>query len=641
MVQTKLAPDQLDTGVMRSFDTLAEAVASTFVEAGDSADLKERTTGNGGGAMWDYVLSSGVTNNTYNIVQCTGVGTLSLVLRIEDVADVVAIGADRSGAISATAAFQAANDALPSTGGVISCPGGTYLLDTTSVALSSNTKVVGIGDGTLFDCLGAGQSFSALSKTNVGIESVNFLNENSYVNFDLCTGVYIKNVSAQGVITASGEFSQFAFRVTGCDEVLVENPNFDNFNYGVFFLISDNDGTTVCGTVRVTGGLIQHSDTTHGVALNNPSGVNGWQVENLHVDHVTFKNIKPSTGIYYGFGVYEGDGTVGNLKTVTVDTCHFIDDDGTSAYRMVGVLTSVAEKTIINNCDFVGDFMAIRDGTPTTIVSNCLFDGAWSDTSSLTGNTPIVHKYTGNTWKNVTSTFPFICMNGNNGGSLPLLVFTDNTLDTCKYGVYVRLVTYAHLVGNTLIDLNTDGISDATAGSGFNFFGCQRGFVDGNTIMNISTGLMEYGVSNPSTGVSQVYITENNNIKGMTVSSVKNTASAPSIGSWDAGQNWHYWAPSAAGAPGSVCVTAGTLGTLNSGNTTGAITSGTASLVVSTADFLEVGQKITIVGVTGTKNILSISGTTVTIDVNADATVSGAAVAWFNAVFKTKAVLAA
>lgn len=66
------------------FDTLADPIASTDVNkmyVGAAINLKERTTGNGGGAMWDIVLSSVVTENTINIVQCVGVPTLSLVLR--------------------------------------------------------------------------------------------------------------------------------------------------------------------------------------------------------------------------------------------------------------------------------------------------------------------------------------------------------------------------------------------------------------------------------------------------------------------------------------------------------------------------------------------------------------------------------
>jgi len=75
----------IDGDIRREFvhnePTLAVAVTSTLLRENDAINLRERTTGNGGGAMWDVVLSTSVTENGYNIVQCTGVPTLSLVLR--------------------------------------------------------------------------------------------------------------------------------------------------------------------------------------------------------------------------------------------------------------------------------------------------------------------------------------------------------------------------------------------------------------------------------------------------------------------------------------------------------------------------------------------------------------------------------
>ncbi len=81
----------------------------------------------------------------------------------------------------------------------------------------------------------------------------------------------------------------------------------------------------------------------------------------------------------------------------------------------------------------------------------------------------------------------------------------------------------------------------------------------------------------------------------------------------------------------------GTLGTLV--GVTGGITSATRDLVVNDASDLRVGQFITIVGVTGTKRIVTILGTAVTIDSTADATVAGAAVAFFAASFTALANL--
>lgn len=77
-----IGPESRPTDRVLEFANLAEAVASTLIEDGDSVNLKERDTGSGGGAFWDVVLTSTVTTNTFNIVQCVGEPLLALVLRL-------------------------------------------------------------------------------------------------------------------------------------------------------------------------------------------------------------------------------------------------------------------------------------------------------------------------------------------------------------------------------------------------------------------------------------------------------------------------------------------------------------------------------------------------------------------------------
>jgi len=72
-----------DSSFIKNFATLAIAVADTSLIDGDSVNIAERTVGNNGGAMWDVVLASTVTPNALEIVQCTGVATLALVMRDE------------------------------------------------------------------------------------------------------------------------------------------------------------------------------------------------------------------------------------------------------------------------------------------------------------------------------------------------------------------------------------------------------------------------------------------------------------------------------------------------------------------------------------------------------------------------------
>lgn len=79
------------------FETLQQAVDNTSIYENATIILKERTAGNGGGATWDAVLSSGVTNNGFSIVQCVGVPTLSLVLRLGGILNIKKLGATGDG----------------------------------------------------------------------------------------------------------------------------------------------------------------------------------------------------------------------------------------------------------------------------------------------------------------------------------------------------------------------------------------------------------------------------------------------------------------------------------------------------------------------------------------------------------------
>jgi hypothetical protein len=93
--------------------------------------------------------------------------------------------------------------------------------------------------------------------------------------------------------------------------------------------------------------------------------------------------------------------------------------------------------------------------------------------------------------------------------------------------------------------------------------------------------------------------------------------------------------PAPGGIEGWIITTAGTFGTLNSGATTGSINSGSIALSVNSAAGLTIGSYISIAGVTGTKRVLFIDGTDITIDFSADATVSDAAIGFVAPTVKT------
>jgi len=552
-------------------------------------------------------------------------------------------GADISGAESSSNALVDAMAALGVTGGDVICPPGTYLFDTTLPdVFVDNSRIVGFGDSTIFQFV-AGNQFGATSKNNVGIKDVHFKTENTYLYFDDCDGVTIEGCKGTGLMQSTA-LSQYYLYILGCDNVTVNSINLDNFNNGIYL---GKSGSTPCGLVRVNGGIIQQTASNHGTgSYNNPTGVYAFEVEDCRVTGTTFKNIKPSSSAsspIAGYGVYEGDGTLGNLKNCVVENCMFINDDGFTTTRpMVGVLSGISETCTIHNNDFIGSFIGVHYGSRNQIVSNNRFKGAFCFLASTVSIASVLNKLVvkDNEFIDVVNNQPLIL--GNGGSRWPIGIVDGNTFSNCLYGaMWLSLLNYAVVINNTIIDCNTSGDTNDFFRAGINFYGCTNGFVDGNTVMNIVTGKANYGVAS-STASHSIVVTENNRFIGMTLGNfLRGFTTTPTTGTYSVGQRLKFWDAGAGGAPGTQCVQKGTQGTLNSGSTTGSISSGSATLTVNTASSLEVGQWISIVGVTGPLRITGISGTTITLSSNADATVSGAAVSFYNAVFKTEAVLAA
>ena len=86
--------------------TLNNAVIDADLIKDDAINLKERTTGNGGTAIWDAVDITTVTPNTYNIVACTGNSALALVLRSNTPNFYPQWGGDQLALIAAVAASK-------------------------------------------------------------------------------------------------------------------------------------------------------------------------------------------------------------------------------------------------------------------------------------------------------------------------------------------------------------------------------------------------------------------------------------------------------------------------------------------------------------------------------------------------------
>ena len=475
------------------------------------------------------------------------------------VANILDFGADPTGVASSSTAFQSAINSLTN-GGSVYVPQGTYLLNVTDgVLLDNNITMFGDGAASVIR-FGNQDSLKADGKSNITIQSVKFKSENARVYFKACTNVKIIDCLGDGIRTSGGNLTQQGFWFDGCDDVLIENPYFQNYANAIYF---EKNVTVPCGIVRVQGGRIEQ--TTHGSSIQYPTGVYTVNAKYTYVDGVTFLNIKPSSDSTdpspIGYGVYEGDGTDGNLDLVSVTNCTFIDGDGYTAFPMVGILTSIAKIGNVDNCTFRGGFQGFAYGARTQKIQNCLFDGSWVYTGATTGITNYKNQlFSNNIFQNINA-YPLIVQNG----APPLVESTlivGNTFQNCAYGVWVFNAIYGNFIGNKFIDCNTAGsdANDFTQGA-IVFNGPQQGFVDGNTVMNLNNGLSDYAVVSAVTAHG-IVVTANNYFKGMLVGPMKRPLTAPpTTYTWQVGASIYNWSPSAGSAPGWVCVTSGTPGT--------------------------------------------------------------------------------
>lgn len=473
-----------------------------------------------------------------------------------NVVNVKLYGAVGDGITDDSAAFIAAQNALPD-GGSLYVPDGTFLISS-SISLNSNVRIVGNGPTSIIKG-GVSSFITATSKSNIEINSVKFLNDNYRVRFDLCTNVRLINCYADGTRATTNVTNQ-GFWFSGCDDVLIENPYFVDYRDAIYF---DASGTTPCGTATVQGGQIWQ--TKHGSSINYPTGVYGVDIRKMYVEGVTFKNIKASSDSVIGgtgYGVYEGDGTDGNLEVVKVSDCKFIDDDGYTTRPMIGVLISVAEVGMVDSCYFKGpssgDYVGFIYGAREQTIQNCVFDAAACQPDRLTG-TPKMYLIANNMFKNITGRVLRVCPNT---PAVENVTVIGNTFRDCTYGPITLInVTYPQVIGNTIYDCNTSAQTSDSYRAGINFDGPVRGLVANNTVLNISTGACQYGF-NVANVTNQVVVTANNYFKGMTVTQTRNTlTAAPSTGTWGIGDSIWNWAVTAGGTPGWVCTTAGTPGT--------------------------------------------------------------------------------
>ena len=120
---------------VKAQDTVDTMINTAGVAVGEAFNVKVRSTGNGGGGLWDAVLTSSVTPNTFNIIIGVSDPLISFVLRESDIIDASQYGV-ATGATDAVnfAAGQAAIDR----GRSVKFPS-TFNIDDEFIPANSNT----------------------------------------------------------------------------------------------------------------------------------------------------------------------------------------------------------------------------------------------------------------------------------------------------------------------------------------------------------------------------------------------------------------------------------------------------------------------------------------------------------------------
>ncbi len=270
---------------VKEFDTMAAAIASTTLVVGDVLLIKDRAN-----SHWDVVLSSGVTENGRNIVQCVGVGTLSFVLRDNEIANVREFGADGTGATDDTAIFEEAN----SVSLTIQVPPGVY----------NTTNWVPL-EGTVI--LAHGATIQRGATTTYGATGSS-------------AAIVIANDSVKiygGKITDKSGLSQATFSggilIDGGSNFAANNTEITGLWAGVFGNAAQN-GTNLANDATLNACWIH--DNQHNTYFADIDGliVNGSVLERANRDGMkTYRNVK-NISITSNIIRDNGDGTVGQSR---------------------------------------------------------------------------------------------------------------------------------------------------------------------------------------------------------------------------------------------------------------------------------------------------------------------------------------
>lgn len=373
------------------------------------------------------------------------------------------------------------------------------------------------------------------------------------------------------------------------------------------------------------------------------SGVTGFAFQNIKLNRNTI-NRAGSAGIRIGLDSYL-DGTVFDAKNIEIVGNQIIDMTNSTNVRAILWISGkpqglrISQNTIQN---FNGiSAIDVQARVDTTGFSN---DIIISD-NNISGIT------------NANCNIIYIARNSGSADQLRNILVRNNTISNstalrCFYTDWVDGVKFVGNkidVQNAVIYFGQDILTNAsfennditTTGTGIILSASAT--ISGVSIINNRLNVVGTGVIVGNVATQNVNIFGNDIIATTAAISAplvpintkapgqlgrhEYSTTTPTVGTWRQGDRIEYTnATSSSSAIGQYCTLSGTLGTLS--GVTGTINSGTNSLTVSSNTNLAIGAYITIAGVTGIKRITAMSGNTVTIDSNASASVTSAAIAY-------------
>lgn len=364
---------------VKDFDTMSAAIASTTLVVGDVLLIKDRAN-----SHWDVVLSSGVTENGYNIVQCVGVGTLSFVLRTNGIYSFDEFGLVGDGTTDCYAGWKAIVAAVNAAGTGIIVLGHdkTYFIDNYYVnglmvnggdgrTVLNFEEINGCaiyGNGSTIKYVGGWTRDSTLS-TNSGLQGLSFARSRKIRIYDLKLDGGSSTVTNGGGSVEAADWT--GIRLLNCRDVKGDNVEIVNFGRDC---ITTQQSTVA--TWQTAGFDRYNTDTVHftNSRFNYAGRLN---YSNIGGRNVLFENCELN---YCGANLYGGFSPV---AAVDIEPDYFI------GHPTVGNVDSYVENIRFVNCELnKGSNGAIaynlQDHSRQITYENCHMHGATTGSILMT-----------------------------------------------------------------------------------------------------------------------------------------------------------------------------------------------------------------------------------------------------------------